>query len=151
MRPGGRTGNGEKTGTAAARRATLWAVAERRSVFQFVDAERRFEWRDPERFDRLAFALRVLDVLRPNVEITLYPRLRGLRVHQGRDFTRGGAATWATIGIPPDASREHIVVALAELSGKAHIPFLVDWLSRSFSTPTDEPPAPDDGEPAHRA
>jgi len=116
-------------------------VAERRSVFQFVDEERRFEWRDPERFDRLAFALRVLDVLRPNVDVTLYPRLRGLRVHQGRDFARGAEATWATIGIPPDASRQHIVVALAELSGKVDVPFLVDWLSNLPVAAEDRPDA----------
>jgi hypothetical protein len=97
--------------------------------FQLVDEERRFEARSSERFDRIEFALRVLDVLRPNMNITVYESRRKLQIRRGRDWAHGPDATWALIAIPPDASRRHVVSALAELAGVAHLPFVVDLLN----------------------
>ena len=103
--------------------------------YQLVDEERRFEWRDPEKFNRMAFALHVLDVLRPSMNITLYPRSGSLRIRQGIDWKHGPTAVWAMIGIPPDASRRYIVHALAELTGASDVPFIVDLLCHSPGVP----------------
>lgn len=95
-----------------------------------VDPERLFERRDAERFDRIAFAMRALGVLRPDATVAVYSRSLDLRVERGRDLGRGPSAEWAVVGIPPDASREHIAFALAELAGLEAVPFVVDLLAR---------------------
>jgi hypothetical protein len=97
-----------------------------RSNHHVVESQVRFEARDEERFSRLDFALRVLDILNPNVHVTLYSALRHLQIHRGRDFARGPDASWALVAIPPKASRYHIAFALAELAGKADHPYVVD-------------------------
>jgi hypothetical protein len=97
-----------------------------RSNHHFVESQVRFEAKDEERFSRLDFALRVLDILNPKVHVTLYSALRHLQIHRGRDFARGPDASWALVAIPPKASRYHIAFALAELAGKADHPYVVD-------------------------
>jgi hypothetical protein len=97
-----------------------------RSNHHVVESQVRFEARDEERFSRLDFALRVLDILNPKVHVTLYSALRHLQIHRGRDFARGPDASWALVAIPPKASRYHIAFALAELAGKADHPYVVD-------------------------
>jgi hypothetical protein len=98
--------------------------------YEIIDEERRFEWRDGEQFDRIEFAMQALRFLRPSMTVAVYERRRHLKVERGRDLNRGLDAVWAMVGIPPDASREHIARALAELTGAAHVPFLVDLLAR---------------------
>ncbi len=97
-----------------------------RSNHHFVESQVRFEATDEERFSRLDFAMRVLDILNPEVHVTLYSALRHLQIHRGRDFARGPDASWALVAIPPKASRYHIAFALAELAGKANHPYVVD-------------------------
>ncbi len=105
-----------------------------RSNHHVVESQVRFEAKDEERFSRLDFALRVLDILNPKVHVTLYSALRHLQIHRGRDFARGPDASWALVAIPPPpppppppkASRYHIAFALAELAGKADHPYVVD-------------------------
>jgi hypothetical protein len=97
-----------------------------RSNHHFVESQVRFEVTDEERFSRLDFAMRVLDILNPQVHVTLYSALRHLQIHRGRDFARGPDASWALVAIPPKASRYHIAFALAELAGKANHPYVVD-------------------------
>lgn len=97
-----------------------------RSNHHVVESQVRFEAKDEERFSRLDFALRVLDILNPKVHVTLYSALRHLQIHRGRDFARGPDASWALVAIPPKASRYHIAFALAELAGKADQPYVVD-------------------------
>jgi hypothetical protein len=97
-----------------------------RSNHHVVESQVRFEAKDEERFSRLDFALRVLDILNPKVHVTLYSALRHLQIHRGRDFARGPDASWALVAIPPKASRYHIAFALAELAGKADHPYVVD-------------------------
>ena len=97
-----------------------------RSNHHVVESQVRFEAKDEERFSRLEFALRVLDILNPKVHVTLYSALRHLQIHRGRDFARGPDASWALVAIPPKASRYHIAFALAELAGKADHPYVVD-------------------------
>lgn len=97
--------------------------------FELFDEHLRLEYRDPEEFDRMAFALRALRRLRPKrMKVALYEAVSSLRVESGRDFKRGEGATWAVVGIPPHASREHIAYALAELAGVASVPYAVQML-----------------------
>jgi hypothetical protein len=82
-----------------------------------------------ERFDRLAFAVRALRLLKPTAtKVAVYPRRSSICVEQGRDLEHGGQARWATVGIPPDASRENIVLALSELSPSPAPAYLLDAL-----------------------
>lgn len=97
-----------------------------RSNHHVVESQVRFEATDEERFSRLDFALRVLDILNPKIHVTLYSALRHLQIHRGRDFARGPDESWALVAIPPKASRYHIAFALAELAGKANHPYVVD-------------------------
>jgi len=92
------------------------------------DRNRRIEYHDPEEFDRIAFAMRALDRLRPKrMTVAVYSATSGLSVEQSRDLRREGSS-YALVGIPPHASREHIAYALAELAGVASVPYTVQSL-----------------------
>ena len=60
--------------------------------------------------------------------VAIYSAAASLRVETGRDYRGGEGATWAIVGIPPHASREHIAYALAELAGVASVPYAVQML-----------------------
>lgn len=98
--------------------------------YEIVEArERGFEARDDEEFDRIAFAMATLDRLRPrNLKVVVYDGGGELRIERGRDWARGPRAEWATVAIPRHASRAHIAFRLAELVGRAEIPFVIDAL-----------------------
>jgi hypothetical protein len=97
--------------------------------WELIQEERRFERRDPQPFDRLEFAMGALRVLKPpGMTVAVYQRRRELRVERGPDLARGQASSWAMVGIPPDASREHIAFALAELAGADDVPYMVEVL-----------------------
>lgn len=121
---------------------TLYArrVRERDSEarFELFDETLRLEYRDPEAFDRIAFAMRALRRLRPKrMKVAVYEAVSSLHVESGRDFKRGEGATWAMVGIPPHASREHIAYALAELAGVSSVPYAVQMLlADAWSSPT---------------
>ena len=99
-------------------------MAQRASTHS-VQAEERFEARSPERFNRIAYAIELLKVLNPPLTVAVYGSLRHLQVERGRLSSQG---PWALFGVPPHATRESIALALAELSGVAREPFLVDLL-----------------------
>lgn len=103
--------------------------------FQIVDEEHRFEARDSERFNRIEFAMQVLDVLRPNMDITVYETSHSVKIRRGRDWSVGPNALWAAIAVPANASRHYIAFALAELVGKADQPFVVDLAARARALP----------------
>lgn len=108
---------------------------ENQTPYELYDEQFRIEYRDSDEFDRLAFALRALKRLRPKrMKVALYEAVSQLRVESGRDFKRGEGATWAIVGIPPHASREHIAYALAELAGVASVPYAVQMLLRETRT-----------------
>jgi hypothetical protein len=107
--------------------------------------EHRLEWaeleRDDagaesnERFDRIAFAMRLLRILAPrNLTVIFHESYRSVRVERGRDWARGGSAGWAMVGISPRASREAIALAMAEVAGVERVPFVVDLLARMDTT-----------------
>lgn len=96
-----------------------------------------YEWRDElrraipverESFDRVRFARRVLDVLRPPaLSVLIRHGHRAMRVESGEDWARPGTA-WATLAIPRDATRADIVLALLELVGARDDPYWLDVL-----------------------
>lgn len=103
--------------------------------YELHEEARRLEYRDHEDFDRLAFAVRALRKLRPRrMKVALYQAVSSLRVESGRDFRRGEGATWAIVGIPPHASREHIAYALAELAGVESVPYAVQMVLADLRT-----------------
>lgn len=88
-----------------------------------IQAQRLFEARSSDAFNRIEFAMSVLAFLKPPMSVAVYPRLRHL------EATRGGVGeAWATLGVPPHATRENIVRAVVELVGAEDQPFLVDLL-----------------------
>jgi hypothetical protein len=97
---------------------------------RYVYEERRRIAREGRRgFDALAFARRALRILDPKaMTVALYPGRFDVRVERGRDWSRGPESSWAMVAIPPGATREHIAVALAELAGVAHLPYVVETL-----------------------
>ncbi len=105
-----------------------------RSNTHSVEAERRFEARSSERFDRVAYALELLKVLNPQLTVGVYGTLRHMQVERGRLSSKG---PWALFGVPPHATRESIAQAVAELSGVGGAPFVVDLLSAKPVTPRD--------------
>jgi len=105
--------------------------------------ERRRLTRGFASFDRMKFARRALDILRPRgMRIALYEGRFDVRVETGREFANGRGKLWAMVGIPAHASREHIAVALAELLGVACVPYVIDLLVAcdDLELPGDEPP-----------
>jgi hypothetical protein len=106
---------------------------------EHVREERRPEtrieaYRSVERFDRIAFAMLLLSkVPLHRMTVAVYERRGDLRVERGRRMPQ--SPTWAMIGIPPYASREHIALAVAEIAGVARVPFVVDLLARQCDGP----------------
>ncbi len=98
-----------------------------------VEVERQYEARSTESFDRIAYAIQLLALLNPPLKVAVYRNSRQLLVERGRAL--GTEAAWALFGVPPHATRESIVRALAELSGLANTPFLVDLLSAKTAQP----------------
>jgi hypothetical protein len=103
---------------------------EAESRYEYKVPLRVFEARDTERFSRLDFAIRVLDLLRPKMNVTVYESSSRIHVRRGRDWSVGPDATWALVAIPNTASRYSIAFALAELSGMADHSFVVDLIAR---------------------
>ncbi|HEU4413118.1 MAG TPA: hypothetical protein VFS43_48200 [Polyangiaceae bacterium] len=103
-------------------------VPEGRYV-EFIRDEREH---DTERFDRLAYAARILRLLAPrDLTVALCPGTERLTVREGREHAPGRPPRWAMVAIPPDASRVHIALALARLTGRHEEPYLIDVLTRA--------------------
>lgn len=91
-----------------------------------VQAQRRYEARSSERFDRIAYAMTLLRLLKPPMTVAVYPGSHFVRVERSR--ARTPTEPWAILGIPPHATRETIASAIAELTGQERASFLVDLL-----------------------
>lgn len=99
---------------------SVWIVEERREIARELGHER---------FDRIAFALRALEILKPrSMTVAVFQSRFALKIERGRDWGGGRDATWAMVSIPPDATRENIILALTELSGLPVTPWLLDTL-----------------------
>lgn len=96
--------------------------------FEQTDPRRRVEHHDTENFDRLAFAMRALDVLRPKrLRVALYRTTSSMQVEVVKDVSREGYRM-ASVGIPDHASAAHIAYALAEIAGVTSVPYAVQMM-----------------------
>jgi hypothetical protein len=77
---------------------------------------REFERTPEQRFDRMAFAMKALRLLRiPHTRVAVFPSRR-LFIESGREFGSFPDSRWAMVGIPADASARSIVLALSEIT-----------------------------------
>ncbi len=108
-----------------------------------VDPRTRATWtleeptRDPrelahetsrERFDRVAFAARAVELLGPRATRVAVAPARAMHVESGRAWGRGEGARWATLYVPSNASRRAIAVAVVALGGAPYTPYALDIL-----------------------
>ena len=91
-----------------------------------IQAQRRYEARSSERFDRIAYAMALLRILKPRMTVAVYPRSHFVHVERSR--RPNAHEPWATLGVPPHATRESIASAVVELSGRSRESFLIDLL-----------------------
>jgi hypothetical protein len=100
----------------------------RDTQFEQTDPRRRIEHHDLETFDRIAFAMRALDILRPKrLRVALYRTRSSMQVEVVKDVSREGYRV-ASVGIPDHASAAHIAYALAEIAGVASVPYAVQMM-----------------------
>jgi hypothetical protein len=95
--------------------------------YELVERASEFALADHSRFDRLAYAMRVLAILRPGLKVVLYEAVHGMRIERGRKHGHPGSHL-ACVGIPKHASRAHIAVGLAQLTQRDRVPYLLDVL-----------------------
>jgi hypothetical protein len=93
----------------------------------YFEHDRVLDETSDERFDRTAFAMHALELVRPpRTTVAVCPGAR-LRVEMGRTWGRDPAERWAMLSIPPRASRRAIATAIAELA-RAPRPYVLDLL-----------------------
>jgi hypothetical protein len=98
-------------------------------ISALVERERDLAEEDDEPFDRFAFAVAALDLLRPpRTRVALCAGSSRVRVESGRAWGRGQDARWALLSIPARASRRAIAVAVAELAHGSPRPWALDVL-----------------------
>jgi hypothetical protein len=93
---------------------------------EVVSQLRRLDRASGQSFDRIAFALRAVELLRPRATTVIVYRSSRLHLQQGRDLRRGNDAKWVIVGVPADASAESIALAITEIEGVAPVPFVFD-------------------------
>jgi hypothetical protein len=83
-----------------------------------------------DRFDRVAFALRAVEAVRPaGMTVAVCPAKAKLRVEAGRQWGRGPNQAWAIVSVPPTASREAIALAVSGLGiAREPGPYALDLL-----------------------
>lgn len=82
------------------------------------EVDRLIDETSVEPFDRLAFAARALDLVRPlDTTVALCAGAARMRVEAGRVWGGKPSARWAMLAIPATASRRAIALAVAELAG----------------------------------
>jgi hypothetical protein len=99
-----------------------------------IQAQRRYEARSSEPFDRIAYAMALVRLLKPRMTVAVYSRSHYVHVERGRQLN--AHEPWAILGVPPHATRESIASAVVELSGLSRESFLVDLLCAG-ATPTE--------------
>jgi hypothetical protein len=78
-----------------------------------------------ESFDRIAFAMRCLRILGPRMRVAVHESRWELKIERsGPAFDPG----WAMVSIPRDATKEHIALVLAELTGQTAQPWMISTL-----------------------
>lgn len=93
------------------------------------EVERALAEEDDEAFDRFAYAMAALDLVRPpRTRVALCTGVSCVRVESGRAWGRGEGARWALLSIPARASRRAIAFAVMELVRGCHAPWALDVL-----------------------
>jgi hypothetical protein len=78
--------------------------------------QRRVRYYRREDFDRVRYALRVIDTLRPpRVNVLVREGIGEVRIDRGHQWDMPSGYTWAMVSVPPQATREEIAMALIEL------------------------------------
>ncbi len=96
-------------------------------LVEFVRDERDY---DREAFDRLAYARQLLRLLKVRRRVALCVGTEKIQLDQGGWHGLPMQPPWAILSIPPDASRAHIALTIAQLAGRSRDPFLLDTLLR---------------------
>ena len=110
-------------------------MSSRDDHFLTVEARLSLDSPSDEDFDLIAFAMRLLRLPRPPMSVAVYPRTRDLEVQTGRDLTREDGTLWAMLGVPDNASREHIALAVASLAGVPGPSLLLDLVIGAHAAP----------------
>lgn len=95
----------------------------------WIDRREVIYERDDLSFDRVAFAMHALRLVKPpGMTVAVVETRRGVHTQRGRDLRGGRDASWGLLGVPPHASRADIAVAVASLAGKSGDPFVLDLI-----------------------
>jgi len=98
---------------------------------EFVNDEREY---DREAFNRVAYAAQLLKMLKVRQKVAICVGTERIHVEQGGLPGLPRSKPWAILSIPPDASRAHIAITIAELAGRARDPYVLDMMLRSRPT-----------------
>ncbi len=106
----------------------LGAVEEERVV---VDEGSR------EVFDRIAFAIRAVDLVRPQkMTVCVCEGKTKIKVESGRTWGQEPGEAWAVVSVPPTASRRAIALAVTRLGmGRESDPYTLDVLLSRAADP----------------
>ena len=100
------------------------------------EEERHDDEVSTERFDRVAFAQRALDLVRPKrMTVAVCHGATRLRVEAGRLWGKGEGERWAMVCVPSTASRRAIALAVVALAGSSADPYVLDVLLGEDRTP----------------
>ncbi len=99
---------------------------------ELVEEREEVEETSSESFDRVAFAMSAIALVRPlGMTVAVCGESARLRIEEGRSWGRGEGARWALVCIPPNASRRAIAVAVSQLAAGKEIaasPYALDLL-----------------------
>jgi hypothetical protein len=83
----------------------------------------------PEVFDRIAFAERVVKLVRPRgTTVAICEGMRRVRLQSGREWGGPPGARWAVLSVPKTASRRAIATAVLGLGHGNATPYALDVL-----------------------
>jgi hypothetical protein len=114
----GKRGQGDYDPADVTKPAHIWI--DRREI---VDSE------DDSSFDRVAFAMRALRLVKPpRMTVAVCEGRKTIWTDRGRNLRAGPDASWGIVSVPPHASRADIALAVAALAGKAGDPYVLDMI-----------------------
>lgn len=89
-----------------------------------------------ESFDRIAFAERALELVRPpRTTVAICEGARRVKVVAGRQWGREPDARWAVVSVPRDASRRAIAAAVLALHDGRQRAWALDVLVSTLASP----------------
>lgn len=109
-----------------------------RIEIEHVQEEDDLAERATENFDRIAFAERALELVRPpRTTVAICEGGARVNVVAGRQWGKGPGARWAVVSVPPDASRRAVATAILGLHGGAVRAWSLDVLMAACSERSD--------------